>query len=106
MWGLTYKLTKDYYDRKHSSSYFRDLLNKSNNNECLFPIGTFHHSEETFSADNQSWVLQRDKDLLLYPNFDYFHNLNATWLQTNGRGMIQLSRPYYQFNLDLNYFDI
>ena len=100
-----YKLSKDLYNRRHHTSYFKDILNDSNV-KSLFPRNTYHHNEDVFEADNQSWVLNRDEDLILFPKFDFFHHQNATHINNGGYAVVETNKPYYQFNLELNYFDM
>ena len=76
------------------------------NNKSLFKSDTFYHSEVPYKADNLSWVLKKHDDLILYPNFDYFHAGNASHVLASRQQAITVSQPYYQYEVDINYFDL
>ena len=63
--------------------------------------------QKTREIDNISWVFKKKEDLIIWPHFDFFHSGNADYvLSTNGVQAISTSQPYYEFLVDLNYFDI
>lgn len=97
-----YKITKDEWTGRHSRTRVQDL----STNECLFKSGTFYHGEQPFEADNLSWVCKKGGDLILFHKFDFFHTANASYVIHNGKQAISVKSPYYQYDLDLNYFDI
>ena len=96
-----YKVSANQWEKATYITRIKNLYN----NESLFKSETFYHSEIPYEADNLSWVLKK-KDLILYPNFDYFHAGNASYVLASGQQAISTSQPYYQFTVDLNYFDL
>ena len=97
-----YKITKDQWADRHYRTKVQDLLT----NESLFKSGTFYHSEQPDEADNLSWAFKKGEDLILFPKFDFFHVVNASYVIHNGKQAISVKSPYYQYVVDLNYFDI
>ena len=81
-------------------------MEKLKDKEHLFKQGTFYHSEIPFETDNLEWKIGKKKDIALLPHFDWFHSLNASYILSNGAQTITVSKPYYQFNVNIDYFEL
>ena len=95
------KITKDKWENRNY-----EQMSLLDNLESLFKNGTYYHSEIPYEANNLSWVLKKGEDLILTPNFDYFHSRNCSYVLDSGKQAISVLQPYYQFVVELNYFDI
>ena len=80
----------------------RELANK----EHHFKQGTFYHSELPYEADELQWIIKKKNDIALLPHFDWFHSPNTSYILADGTQCITVSLPYYQFNVNINYFEL
>ena len=97
-----YKIDKTAWDKRGITNF--DILHGK---ESLFKSGEFHHSEHPYEADNLSWVLKKQEDLILWPNFTFFTSANASFiLDSNRKQAVSVKLPYYEYIVDINYFDI
>ena len=72
----------------------------------LFPEETFHHSELPFEINNFNFEIPKYHDLILLPNFDWFKAINATYILENGKQAMTVSKPYYEYKIDVKYLAI
>ena len=97
-----YKINKKDWANRHKY-HFSHLYN----NECLFKSQETHHSEYPYEADYLSWVLKKGDDLILWPKFTFFTSANASFiLHASNKQVVSVSLPYYEYIVDMNYFDI
>ena len=97
-----YKVDKNTWDNRDYTN-FDSLYGK----ESLFKSGELHHSEHPYEANNLSWVLKKQEDLILWPNFDFFTSANASFITYPSlKQAVSVRLPYYEYIVDMNYFDI
>ena len=60
-----YKIDQSTWDRRASTNF-----NYLYHFESLFKSQNIHHSEFPYEADNLSWVLKKNEDLILWPEFN------------------------------------
>ena len=97
-----YKVDKTTWDRRGNVNF--DILHSK---ESLFKAGEFHHSEHPYEANNLPWVLKKQEDLILWPKFTFFTSANASFiLDSSLEQTVSVKLPYYEYIVDINYFDI
>ena len=97
-----YKIDNATWNRRVSTNF-----NYLYNFESLFKSGETHHSELPYEADNLSWVLKKQDDLILWPTFKFFNSANAAFVvEPSHRQALSVKLPYYEYIVDMNYFDI
>lgn len=72
----------------------------------LFPLYTFHHSESLFETNDLQIELPKNYDLFLIPTFDWFKAINATYILSNGKQAMTVSKPYFQYKIDVTYITV
>ena len=71
----------------------------------LFKEETYYHSEDPFER-KLIWKLPKGHDLVLIPKFDWLHSTNATYILRDGSQTISVSKPYFEYNVTLEYHEL
>ena len=77
-----------------------------NGHPRLFKQGTFYHSEIPYEQSNMALKIKKKHDILLIPHFDWQHSQNATYILSNGKQVVTVSKPYCEFNVNVEYYEL
>ena len=71
----------------------------------LFKEETYYHSEETFDQ-RLTWKIPKLHDIILIPHFDWINSTNATYILSNGKQTVTVSKPYFEYNVTIEYYEL
>ena len=101
-WNM-YIINKEAWDnRKLGNRTFGWL---KDHNEGILPRDNYFHGENPVKL-YKTIILKKNEDLILDPKFDFFNSNNCSHVLSTGKQAISVSKRYFQYVVNIKYYEI